>query len=102
MLFQFIKKMTQEIIKTTILHHSYLYAVRSLKITIDDFLTDNNSSASFKFKTKIAGKTENDGTQNVKIRIPLKYLSNFRRTLEMSLINCEINLILTWPNRCFK
>ena len=28
--------------------------------------------------------------------VPLKYLSNFWRTLEMPLINCEINLILTW------
>ena len=37
-----------------------------------------------------------------KIRVPLKYLSNLCRTLEMSLINCEINLILTWSNRCFK
>ena len=29
--------------------------------------------------------------------VPLKYLSNFWRTLEMPLISCEINLILTWP-----
>ena len=39
--------------------------------------------------------------KNVKIRVPLKYLSNFWRTLEMPLINCEINFILTWSNRCF-
>ena len=32
--------------------------------------------------------------------VPLKYLSNFWRTLEMSLINCEINLILTWSSTC--
>ena len=32
---------------------------------------------------------------------PLKYLSNFWRTLEMSLINCEIILILTWSKNCF-
>ena len=32
--------------------------------------------------------------------VPLKYLSNFWRTLEMTLINCEINLILTWPSPC--
>ena len=55
----------------------------------------------FKFKRKIAGTTENDGTINVKIRMPSKCLSNFWRTFEISLINCEINLILTWPNRCF-
>ena len=29
----------------------------------------------------------------------LKYLSNFYRTLQMSLINCEINLILTWSDK---
>ena len=33
--------------------------------------------------------------------VPLKYLSNFQRTLEMPLINCEINFILTWSDRCF-
>ena len=32
--------------------------------------------------------------------VPLKYLSNFWWTLEMSLINCEINLILTWFKNC--
>ena len=32
--------------------------------------------------------------------VPLKYLSNFWRTLEMPLINCEVNLILTWPSNC--
>ena len=32
--------------------------------------------------------------------VPIKYLSNFRRTLEMSLINCEVNLILTWSANC--
>ena len=40
---------------------------------IADFPADNNSSVSFKFKTKIAGRTGNDGTKNVKIRVPLKY-----------------------------
>ena len=32
--------------------------------------------------------------------VPLKYLSNFWKTLEMPLINCEINLILTWSEKC--
>ena len=40
---------------------------------IADFPADNNSSVSFKFKTKIAGRIGNDGTKNVKIRVPLKY-----------------------------
>ena len=39
--------------------------------------------------------------KNVKIRVPLKYLSNFLRTLKIPLINCEINVILTWPNGFF-
>ena len=32
--------------------------------------------------------------------VPLKYLINFWKTLEMPLINCEINLILTWSAKC--
>ena len=48
------------------------------------------------FLSKIAGRIQNDVTKNVKIIVPLKYLSNFWRTLEMPLINCETNLILTW------
>ena len=32
--------------------------------------------------------------------VSFKYLSNFWRTLEMSLINCEVNLILTWSPAC--
>ena len=54
----------------------------------------------FKFKQKITGITSDNGTKNVEIIVPLKYLSNFWRTLEISLINCEINLILTWPGNC--
>ena len=68
---------------------------------IDDFVADNNNSALFKFKTKIAGRTENGDTDNVKIRVLLKYLSNFWRTLEVPLINYEIDFIPTWSNKFF-
>ena len=51
----------------------------------------------FKFKQKITGSAEDDGTKNVEIMVPFKYLSNFWRTLTMPLINCKTNLILTWP-----
>ena len=45
----------------------------------------------------MTGKTRATGNaKDIKIAVPLKYLSNFQRTLEMPLINCEINLILTW------
>ena len=47
------------------------------------------------------GKTPNNGNEkDFEIMVPLKYLTNFWRTLEMSLINCEVNLILTWSLTC--
>ena len=62
-----------------------------------------NATDSFNFKTKITGQTAANnnngniaGRVDVEIMVPLKYLSNFWRTLEMSLINCEVELILTW------
>ena len=64
----------------------------------NDNLTD---SESFKSKVKITGKTpNNENTKDVEIIVPLKYISNFWRTLEMPLINCEVNLILTWSKDC--
>ena len=58
-------------------------------------------SESFKSKIKITGKTPNvDNEKDVEIMVSLKYLSNFWRTLEMPLINCEVNLILTWSSTC--
>ena len=61
-------------------------------------LTD---SESFKSKVKITGKTPNNGnTKDVEIIVPLTYLTNFWRTLEMPLINCEVNLILTGSKDC--
>ena len=43
------------------------------------------NSKSFKFRMKIIGKTPADGnTKDVKIAVPLKYLSNFWRSLEKS------------------
>ena len=44
---------------------------------------------------KITGATGDNGTKNVEIIAPLKYLSNFWKSLEMPLVNCEINVILT-------
>ena len=64
----------------------------------NDILTN---SESFKFKINITEKAPADNnTNNVKIAVPLKYLRNFGRTLEMSLINYEVNLILTWSENC--
>ena len=58
-------------------------------------------SESFKSKIPITRKTPNNGNEkDSEIMVPLKYLSNFARTLEMPLINCEVSLILTWSSTC--
>ena len=60
-----------------------------------------NATDSLNFKSKITAQTGNNRRiDNVKIMVPLKYLSNFWRTLEMPLIDCEVNLILTWSASC--
>ena len=61
---------------------------------IVDFNADNATSNSFQIIEKITGETGDDGTRNVEIMVPLKYLRNFWRTLEMPLVNCKINLVL--------
>ena len=67
---------------------------------IIDFPANNNNSTSFKFKKQITGQTGHSGTKNVEIMVPLKYISNFWRILETSLINCEICLQLKWSKNC--
>ena len=72
--------------------------------------TDNNNithsilnSESFDYKANFMenGVTHNNLTKNdVKIVVPLKYLSNFSRSLNIPLINCEIELIFTWFKNC--
>ena len=57
---------------------------------------DNNEIVVFR-RNNLTG---NNGTKDVETMVPLKYLSNLWRTLEMPLINCEVNLILTWPSTC--
>ena len=58
-------------------------------------------SESFKSKIKKTGKNPNDGNEkDVEIMVPLKYLCNFGRFVQMPLINCEVSLLLTWPPTC--
>ena len=64
-----------------------------------------HNSTSFKYKVSLLGKTDdadhNDRSlKNTKIVVPLKYLSNFFRSLEMPLTNCKIHLELNWNNNC--
>ena len=49
-----------------------------------------NATDSFNFKTKITGQTNNNGRIDVEIMVPLN----------MPLINCEVELILTWSAGC--
>ena len=59
-------------------------------------------SESFNYKSSITGKLENneDELENTKIFVPLKYLSNFFRTLDIPSINCEVSLDLRWSKNC--
>ena len=67
----------------------------------DDPNANLADSESFQLKTKITGSTPDDGNgNNVETAVPLKYLSNFWRTLDMPLINCDINIIPTWSSTC--
>ena len=62
---------------------------------------NDDKAPSFKYKASVIGNTEDNGRKNgVKIAVPLKYLSNFWRSLEMSLINCKVELSLNWIERC--
>ena len=57
-----------------------------------DFLANNNNSILFNFKQQITGQTGNCGIKGVEIMVPLKYLSNSWKTLDMFLINCKTSL----------
>ena len=68
-----------------------------------DLTIDN--SQSFKYKTALVGKTANKNNRNsfakeTKIVLPLKYLYNFCRLLEMLLINYKVHLELNWIEDC--
>ena len=71
------------------------------EIINNEDVTNDNNAPSFKYKASIIGDTENNGTKNkVKITVPLKYLNNFWRSLEMPLINCKVQLSLKWYEKC--
>ena len=65
-----------------------------------------NTSQSFKYKAALLGKTANavantnSSVKEAKIVVPLKYLSNCWRSLEMPLINCKVYLELNWTGDC--
>ena len=86
---------------------------------LSDDADDNNfdnikviNSNTFKYKNKITGNTYNvnagaqgydvnkNGTQEIELAIPLKYLGNFWRALNIPLISCEVSLELKWDKNC--
>ena len=73
--------------------------------TVADLTANISYSLKYKIKllgnkTEVAGDTAGVRKLNVKVVVPLTYLSNFFRSLEMPLINCKIKLNLTWKKEC--
>ena len=89
-------------IVTIILIYLVVYGVfRRDEIANNADVSNDDNASSFKYKASIIGNTEDSGRKNgVKIAVPLKYLSNFWRSLEMSLINGKVELALTWIEKC--
>ena len=70
------------------------------------------NSKSFTYQISITGSTytvaaaagdydaNKEGTKKVEIAVPLKHLSNFWKTLDIPLTNCEVSLALSWPANC--
>ena len=93
----------------------YNYYRDELSNDADDNNFDNSNvvnSEAFKYKNKITGNTYNvdadaqgydvnkNGRQEVELAIPLKYLGNFWRALNIPLISCEVSLELKWDKNC--
>ena len=66
----------------------------------DDNADVANNTSSLVYKSKLISGTDYNNVNNVKLLVPLKYESSFFRSLEMPLINCKINLELTWHKDC--
>ena len=90
---------------------NYIKTIDSLYNYYRDELSDDNNpnnfrntnvvnSNAFEYKNKITGNTNNQGTKDVELAIPLKYLGNLWRALNIPLISCEIFLELKWNKNC--
>ena len=66
----------------------------------DDNADVANDTTSLVYKSKLISGTDDNNVNNVKLVVPLKYVSNFFRSLEMPLVNCKIDLELTWHKDC--
>ena len=66
----------------------------------DDNADVANDTTRLVYKSKLIKGTDNNNVNNVKLVVPLKYVSNFFRSLEMPLVNCKIDLELIWHKDC--
>ena len=96
-----------------LIEHSYNYSetAGSLWFCLKDEALDFNANIantddfkSFIYKAKLLRKNEDDNAngifKNNAISVPLKYLTNFWRSIEMPLINCKVELKLIWTKYC--
>ena len=90
---------------------NYRKTIGSLYNYYRDELSDDNNpynfpntnvvnSTAFKYKNKITGNTNRVGKQDVELAIPLTYLGNFWRALNIPLISWEVSLELKWNKNC--
>ena len=66
----------------------------------DDNADVANNTSSLVYKSKLISGTDDNNVNNVKLVVHLKYISSFFRSLEMPLVNCKIDLELTWHKDC--
>ena len=66
----------------------------------DDNANVANNTTSLVYKSKLISGTDDNNVNNVQLVVPLKYISNFFRSLEMPLVSCKIDLELTWHKDC--
>ena len=94
------------LLKSSLRDYSDAYILKGT-ITVADTSAVNfneaNVTDSFNSKAKMTGQTDDDDGEidNTEIMVSLKYLSNFWRTLNIPLINCEVSLILNWSENCY-
>ena len=79
------------------------YCRNEQAVNSNDSIVDfnaKNATNLFEIKEWITVQTGNDETKSVETVVAFKHLSNFWGTLEMSLFNCKVNLILYWSANC--
>ena len=76
-----------------------LYQFKRYELPDDNADVGNNTS-SLVYKSKLIKETDDNNVNNVKLVVPLKYMSNFFRSLGLPLVNCEIDLELTRHKDC--